>query len=54
MDNDKTKFGSEHDKMAQFVFLDGHLWTLHYSISLSVFQALSTIADETPISSHDY
>ena len=54
LDNDRTKFGSVHGNLAQFVFLDGHVQTLNYSISLSVFQALSTIADGTPISSHDY
>ena len=53
-DNDRTKFGSEHGNVAQFVFLDGHVRTLDYSISLTVLQALSTIADGTPISSHDY
>ncbi len=54
LDNDKTKFGSVHGDLAQFVFLDGHVRALNYSISLSVLQALSTIADGTSISSHDY
>lgn len=54
LDNDRTKFGSVHGNMAQFVFLDGRVDTLVYSISLSVFQALSIVGDGTPLSSHDY
>lgn len=54
LDNDRTKFGSVHGNLAQFVFLDGRVCTLGYSVSLSVLQALSTIADGTPISAHEY
>jgi len=44
-DPDVEKFGSEHQSMAQFVFLDGHVDALQYSMSLSVLRLLSTIAD---------
>jgi prepilin-type N-terminal cleavage/methylation domain-containing protein/prepilin-type processing-associated H-X9-DG protein len=54
LDPSLNKFGSEHGNLAQFAFLDGHVQTLNYSVSLTVLQALSVIADRTPISSSDY
>ena len=51
-DPDVEKFGSEHQSMAQFVFLDGHVEALQYSMSLSVLRLLSTIADGNPVSGH--
>lgn len=54
LDSDRGKFGSEHDNMAQFVFLDGRVYTLNYSVSLGVLQALSIVGDGVAISSHDY
>ena len=49
-DFDISKFGSEHVRMAQFVFLDGHVEPLHYSMSLAVLQGLSTIAGAEQVS----
>jgi prepilin-type N-terminal cleavage/methylation domain-containing protein/prepilin-type processing-associated H-X9-DG protein len=48
------KFGSEHQGMAQFVFLDGHVQPLDYSISASVLHALGVIADGTVVLASDY
>ena len=54
LDPDVEKFGSEHGRMAQFVFLDGHVTALDYAMSLSVLRQLSTIGDETVITGHAY
>jgi prepilin-type N-terminal cleavage/methylation domain-containing protein len=53
-DPSREKFGSVHDKMAQFVFLDGHLRSLNYSVSAVTFRALSTIGDGRALSASEY
>jgi len=52
-DIDRTKFGSMHSNHAYFVFLDGHVKSLDYYISLRVFQSLSLIADGAVISNDE-
>lgn len=42
-DPDRTKFGSAHSGIVQFVFLDGHVRGLRPDIAVSVLKALSTI-----------
>jgi len=54
-DADYTKFGSDHSGgMAQFVFLDGHVAPIRYSIALDVLQSLSACASGNPISADAY
>jgi prepilin-type N-terminal cleavage/methylation domain-containing protein len=42
-DPDKTKFGSAHRGIVQFVFLDGHVRALRTDIAVAALKALSTI-----------
>ncbi len=44
-DKNNTKFGSEHNELVNFAFLDGHVSTITSSIDLLTLQRLSTIAD---------
>lgn len=44
-DPSREKFGSEHDGISQFAFLDGHVQSLSHDIELLAFQRLSAIAD---------
>ena len=44
-DPNNTKFGSEHNQLAHFSFLDGHVVAISSSIDLLTLQRLSTIAD---------
>ena len=48
------KFGSEHVGIAQFVFLDGHVEPLDYSISATVLHSLGVIADGAVVNRTDY
>ncbi|MCG8587276.1 MAG: DUF1559 domain-containing protein [Pirellulales bacterium] len=43
-DQSRTKFGSEHPGVTQFLFLDGHAKRLNNNTQLDVLRALSTIA----------
>jgi prepilin-type processing-associated H-X9-DG protein len=45
-DPDRTKFGSEHPNVVQFVFLDGHVDALEKDISTDTLKALSTIGGD--------
>ncbi len=45
-DDDNTRFGSEHNQQCHFVFLDGSVKPLNYSIDRNVYDALSCIADD--------
>ena len=54
-DPNRELFGSEHaGSVAQFVFLDGHVQQLSYSISITVFNQLGIIADGTILSAEQY
>jgi prepilin-type processing-associated H-X9-DG protein len=54
-DSDFWKFGSDHHGgMAQFVFLDGHVAPIRYSIALDVLQSLSACASGHPIPADAY
>ena len=45
-DTNIDKFGSDHaTQIAQFVFLDGHVKVIDYSISATVFHLMGVIAD---------
>ncbi len=44
-DTDATKFGSEHNDIVHFAFLDGHVAAISTFIDLLTLQHLSTIAD---------
>jgi prepilin-type processing-associated H-X9-DG protein len=48
------KFGSEHQAVAQFAFLDGHVQALDYSISATVLHSLGVIADGAVVNATDY
>jgi prepilin-type N-terminal cleavage/methylation domain-containing protein len=48
------KFGSEHQGMAHFVFLDDHVRAINYSVSATVLHALGVIADGVIVSPTDY
>jgi prepilin-type processing-associated H-X9-DG protein len=45
-DADKSKFGSAHSSVVQFVFLDGHVAGLQRDISTETLKALSTIGGD--------
>jgi prepilin-type N-terminal cleavage/methylation domain-containing protein/prepilin-type processing-associated H-X9-DG protein len=45
-DPSKTKFGSAHSSVVQFVFLDGHVDALDKDSSIETLKALSTIGGE--------
>jgi prepilin-type N-terminal cleavage/methylation domain-containing protein len=45
-DPDRSKFGSQHPSVTQFVFLDGHVDALRNEISIDTLKALSTIGGD--------
>jgi prepilin-type N-terminal cleavage/methylation domain-containing protein/prepilin-type processing-associated H-X9-DG protein len=45
----RTKFGSEHANVAQFVFLDGHVKALPTSLDFKVFNLIGAIGDDQVI-----
>jgi prepilin-type N-terminal cleavage/methylation domain-containing protein/prepilin-type processing-associated H-X9-DG protein len=45
-DDDNKRFGSEHNQQCHFVFLDGSVRLLSYSIDRGVYEALSCISDD--------
>jgi prepilin-type N-terminal cleavage/methylation domain-containing protein/prepilin-type processing-associated H-X9-DG protein len=47
--NDNKRFGSEHNQQAHFVFLDGSVRALNYTIDKGIFEALSCIGDDVAI-----
>jgi len=53
-DANRSIFGSAHEGIAHFVFLDGHVVGLSYSTSLAAFHALSTIGDGVVVSANQY
>jgi prepilin-type N-terminal cleavage/methylation domain-containing protein/prepilin-type processing-associated H-X9-DG protein len=48
-ENDNKRFGSEHNQQAHFVFLDGSVRALTYTIDKGIFEALSCIGDDVAI-----
>ena len=42
---EREKFGSEHNDISQFAFLDGHVQPLSHDIDLLTFQRLTSIGD---------
>jgi len=48
------KFGSPNGISAAFVFLDGHIAWINYSISISVLESLCAIGDGNPIPINSY
>jgi prepilin-type N-terminal cleavage/methylation domain-containing protein len=50
LDNDDNKrFGSEHTDQCQFVFLDGSVRPINYSIDRGILEALSCIGDDVVV-----
>ena len=49
-----SMFGSADGRMAQFVFLDGHVQSINYSISNSVLKALCVVGDGMAIPGNAY
>ncbi|MDZ7615395.1 MAG: H-X9-DG-CTERM domain-containing protein, partial [Patescibacteria group bacterium] len=49
-----SKFGSPEGQQAQFVFLDGHVRSISYSISNSVFERLCLAASGLPLGGDEF
>jgi prepilin-type N-terminal cleavage/methylation domain-containing protein/prepilin-type processing-associated H-X9-DG protein len=48
-DDDNKRFGSEHNEQCQFVFLDGSVRPISYTIDIGILEALSCIGDDVAI-----
>ena len=48
-DGDNTKFGSEHNGLTHFMFLDGHIKALKNEVDYQVFNAAGTIGGDEMI-----
>jgi prepilin-type N-terminal cleavage/methylation domain-containing protein len=48
-DDDNKRFGSEHNQLCQFVFLDGSVRPLNYTIEIGILEALSCIGDDVVV-----
>jgi prepilin-type processing-associated H-X9-DG protein len=48
-DDDNKRFGSEHNQQCHFVFLDGSVRPISYTIDIGILEALSCIGDDVVI-----